>query len=117
MRDIITVAKNELRNLFNNKGTILTVVIIPLITVLLSAILSFTMTQEMIAQQIDFTADGYVINAPDIYKADLEKLGVVEADADELEKELYHDRAQTCTTQRNGNLVCSSSDGQIQGCR
>ena len=85
MRDIITVAKNELRNLFNSKATILTVVIIPLITVLLGAILTFTMTQEIIAQQIDFTADGYVINAPDIYKADLEKLGVVEADADELE--------------------------------
>ena len=85
MRDIITVAKNELRNLFNNKATILSVVIIPLITVLLGAILTFTMTQEMIAQQLDFTADGYVINAPDIFKADLEDLGVVEADVDELE--------------------------------
>ena len=85
MKDLITVFKRELKITFRRTEDFIGIVITPLLSILFGSILIFTMMQGMIKEQVNFEADGYTVNAPEIYKESLAQLGIVEAEASDIE--------------------------------
>ena len=83
MKDLITIAKRELKLTFRRTGDVLELVIMPLFMILFGSILMFLAAQASVELQTNFKADGYVVNAPDIYRDGLLEIGIVSAEQSE----------------------------------
>ncbi|MBQ6212680.1 MAG: hypothetical protein IJJ57_07295 [Ruminococcus sp.] len=74
MRDIITIAKKELRAFFTDKAILLQMIILPFIIVFGYCMLMTSMTesQKESQEQNDKPVVAYSVNAPDEFKEVLE---------------------------------------------
>lgn len=88
MRDIITVAKKELRAFFTDKAILLQMIILPFIIVFGYCMLMTSMTesQKESQEQNDKPVVAYSVNAPDEFKEVLEELKIVAAPDNDIEK-------------------------------
>lgn len=85
MKDLIIICKRELKIAFKRTEDIINVIFIPFIMVVLGSMLVFVAIQGEVAKQVDFKADGYVVNAPEQFENDLKELGIVKLDQSKIE--------------------------------
>lgn len=88
MRDIITVAKKEIRAFFSDKAILLQMFILPFAIVFGYCMLMTSMTdaQKETAEQLEKPVVAYSINAPEEFKAALEELKIKPAPDNDIEK-------------------------------
>ncbi|WP_028518489.1 ABC transporter permease [Ruminococcus flavefaciens] len=88
MRDIITVAKKELRAFFSDKAILLQMFILPFAIVFGYCMLMTSMTdaQKETAEQLEKPVVAYSINAPEEFKSALEELKIVPAPDNDIDK-------------------------------
>lgn len=83
MRDIITIAKRELKTIFTNKTMIASVIIVPFLLMFFCMSLGPMIAAENINAE-SFTTNGYVVNAPDIFIEAFDEVGLTVADVSEV---------------------------------
>ena len=88
MRDIITVAKKELRAFFNDKAILFQMFLLPFIFVFGYAMLMVTMTdsQKESTEQLEKPVVAYSINAPEEFDDVLKELKITPAADNDIEK-------------------------------
>ena len=88
MRDIITVAKKEIRAFFTDKAIMLQMFILPFVIVFGYCMLMTSMTdaQKESTEQLEKPVVAYSINAPEEFKSALEELKIVPAPDNDIDK-------------------------------
>lgn len=84
MRDIITIAKRELKTIFTNKTMIVSVILVPFLLMFFCMALGPMIAAENIDSE-SFTTNGYVVNAPDIFVEAFYEVGLTVADVSEVD--------------------------------
>ena len=96
MRDIITVAKKELKSFFSDKAILLQMFLLPFIIVfgygMLMSVTWKNMSEDSSGQK-DKSVIAYSINAPEEFKNVLDELGIKQASDKDAEK--YKDQVKT----------------------
>lgn len=85
MRDIWTIMKKELTSVVKSKQLLFQIFILPLILILSGSILSFTLLDSAMIKEDEFDANGYVINAPEIFATAFEEIGLEVANIEDVE--------------------------------
>lgn len=85
MRDIWTIMKKELRSVVKSKQLLFQIFILPLILILSGSILSFTLLDSAMIKEDEFDANGYVVNAPEIFATAFEEIGLEVANIEDVE--------------------------------
>lgn len=82
MKDIVTIAKREIKSIFTNKTFIVSVLVIPFL--LMFMFLSMGPFIMPTTNEETFKSNGYIINAPDIFGTAFSDIGLSPADTDDI---------------------------------
>lgn len=85
MRDILTIAKRELRAIFTNKTMIVSVILVPFLIMFASMTVGTMFEAEPVVDET-YKINGYVVNTPELFGSTFADVGLIEATTNDIEE-------------------------------